>query len=368
LRKFEERVERERKKGERGRLGEWEGMLQSYRPKQENLSGRLEKYARVCVDLDRRGEGLVRAVEGIAEPVSASAPASAGGVLGRRSGTRTQTDGSSFEPTLPGTTERGDEDGEAMVEVEVESTLDRFKAIRRQEEDVWTSKSLHDRYASDRGYAEFKAMEFEGYHDDEQEDAPGPETWFATEEPAPGTATQGAADDSDDDVQIARAKISTKCPLTLQEFKVPVMSTKCKHTFEKSAIEEMIGRRLQVQCPCGGCPNVRSPLSYLPSHFYHLLTRRKFITRAQLEPNDKLLRKIRRIQQSRNRHREELDDDETARTGGNADTSILLSDDGPVAGGFRSLDVSELKRERVSQSQRRSDDEDEVTDGDTEDE
>ena len=102
----------------------------------------------------------------------------------------------------------------------------------------------------------------------------------------------------------------------------------------------------------------------------------QYLTRAQLQPNEKLLRKIRRIQQSRNRHREELDDDDAPR-GTNADTSILLSDGpegaGGGGGGFQSLEeaMRGVKREKMSQMSRRGgagDEEDEVTDEDTEDE
>jgi hypothetical protein len=264
-------VERQRKKGRE--VERWERKMEVYKPKQENLKARLEKNARVCVDLGRRGEVLVRAVEACVEPV--------GGMQGRR---RTQGQGSSFEPTLPGATEREDTplDDADGGEGPAANILGNFKARRQQDLDSWTVQSLYDRYAMDKGYADFRQQEFEGYNDDEEQDPPSPEKWFETEEPAPGTATQGAADESDDDVQIARAKISTKCPLTLQEFKDPVMSTVCKHTFEKSAIDEMIGRRAQVQCPVGGCPNVRT---LVLSHFLVLPLTRHSTSRA---PNSSL--------------------------------------------------------------------------------
>jgi hypothetical protein len=226
-------------------LGELEESLEAYKSKHENLKNRLEKKARACVDLNKRHEGLVAAVErsAAAEPLGQT----------QRPGAGRRTDGSSFEPTLPGATE--DEDGDTTMDSPVESTLEKFKTSKAQRVQQWTSKSLYNRYAEDRAYGEFKALQHEGYYGDEEE-APAPERWFETEEPAPGTATQGAADESDDDIQVARSKISTKCPLTLVEFKHPVMSTVCKHSFEKSAIEEMIGNKPRVQCPVGGCPNV----------------------------------------------------------------------------------------------------------------
>jgi hypothetical protein len=50
----------------------------------------------------------------------------------------------------------------------------------------------------------------------------------------------GAEEDRDNDIAIARERISIKCPLTLQEFKDPVTSKKYPHTFKKLAILNII--------------------------------------------------------------------------------------------------------------------------------
>jgi mRNA (guanine-N7-)-methyltransferase len=46
----------------------------------------------------------------------------------------------------------------------------------------------------------------------------------------------------DDDIAIERESISLKCPLTLVMFVDPVSSTKCVHSFERQAIEDMINQ------------------------------------------------------------------------------------------------------------------------------
>ncbi|EFE44684.1 chromosomal organization and DNA repair protein Mms21, putative [Trichophyton verrucosum HKI 0517] len=50
---------------------------------------------------------------------------------------------------------------------------------------------------------------------------------------------------SDDEVMINSEKFSITCPLTLQPFNEPVSSTKCPHSFERSAIESMLNRSRQ---------------------------------------------------------------------------------------------------------------------------
>lgn len=47
-------------------------------------------------------------------------------------------------------------------------------------------------------------------------------------------------EEDDADIEIERERISLKCPLTLITFQDPVKSTKCVHSFERQAIEEMI--------------------------------------------------------------------------------------------------------------------------------
>jgi hypothetical protein len=141
-----------------------------------------------------------------------------------------------------------------------------FLARMQREKDAYTSRSLTARYARNNEYRNFKRI----VHDAKYGDA-GPvlgheDTWFTeTGSPAPGVtdSTQRGDFEDDDDIVVDKATISTKCPITFQQFKDPFTSTKCPHTFEKNAILEMIrggphrinGERA-VGCPISGCDQV----------------------------------------------------------------------------------------------------------------
>lgn len=148
--------------------------------------------------------------------------------------------------------------------------------LQNKKDQYFTTSHL-TRYADNNAYIGFKRMVHDAYYGDDGPPLPRKETWFnESGEPAPGiTATQNR-DDSDDDIAIERATISTKCPLTLLEFQNPVTSTICPHSFEEEAIMNMIRksnsflgsgprRERTVQCPVPGCEQVRTSLlfSYL---------------------------------------------------------------------------------------------------------
>ena len=152
----------------------------------------------------------------------------------------------------------------------------------------YRKKTKSSRYATHNNYIGFKRI----IHDalNPGEDAPPvlhPDTWFpasprsqAQPSSPAGDSTRRtrqnrraaprvAADDSDDDIAIAREKTSLKCPITLLAFRDPVTSKKCPHSFEKEAIVSMItqsGARVggsrrgdgekAVKCPV--CEQVRS--------------------------------------------------------------------------------------------------------------
>ncbi|KAI8931784.1 hypothetical protein NX059_011421 [Plenodomus lindquistii] len=144
-----------------------------------------------------------------------------------------------------------------------------FTTRMQREKDAYTSLSLTTRYARNNDYRDFKRV----VHDAKFGDAGPPlgheDTWFTESgSPAPGVtdSTARGAFDSDDDIIVDKATISTRCPLTYQTFKEPWTSTKCPHTFEKTAILEMIrgsanriagqggrGQEKVVECPIQGC-------------------------------------------------------------------------------------------------------------------
>lgn len=75
---------------------------------------------------------------------------------------------------------------------------------------------------------------------------PNASTWFPDSQDtldgnADGADGQAAAEnDDDEDIAIASEKKSLKCPITLLTMVDPLSSTKCPHSFERSAILGML--------------------------------------------------------------------------------------------------------------------------------
>jgi hypothetical protein len=147
-----------------------------------------------------------------------------------------------------------------------------FTDRQQRQKDSYTSLSLTARYARNNEYRDFKRMVHDAKYGDGGPVLGHEDTWFTdTGSPAPGiTDTQRGDFEDDDDIIMDKATISTRCPLTFQQFKEPYTSTKCPHTFEKNAIVEMIrmsGHATRpggvrgvgakaVNCPVTGCDQV----------------------------------------------------------------------------------------------------------------
>ncbi|KAF2848699.1 hypothetical protein T440DRAFT_400824, partial [Plenodomus tracheiphilus IPT5] len=139
----------------------------------------------------------------------------------------------------------------------------------QREKDAYTSLTLTTRYARNNDYRDFRRVLHDAKYGDTGPTLGHEDTWFTdTGSPAPGITdpSQRGAYDSDDDIIVDKATISTRCPLTYQTLKDPYTSTKCPHTFEKKAILEMIrgsavrvtlssgrGTAKVVECPIQGC-------------------------------------------------------------------------------------------------------------------
>lgn len=210
-----------------------------------------------------------------------------------------------------------------------------FKTKLSRKKDRYQNLGPRLRYGSDNDYRAFRGAVHDARFAGTDIPLGHESTWFTNDGvaalPQPGVtpanngggddgvsgdagAGAGAAEDSDDDLQIAKETISTKCPLTLQEFKHPLTSRKCPHSFEQDAILGMIdnpsntvrvggsnqrGARdgvRAVQCPVTGCSSM--------------------LTKADLRADPVLLRKIRRIQRA---NAEDEDEDEEDETLGDAD-------------------------------------------------
>ncbi|KAH7074086.1 zinc-finger of the MIZ type in Nse subunit-domain-containing protein [Paraphoma chrysanthemicola] len=181
-----------------------------------------------------------------------------------------------------------------------------FKDRQQRQKDAYTSLSLTARYARNNEYRDFKRIVHDAKFGDDGPVLGHEDTWFTeTGSPAPGTTNTQRGDlDDDDDIIMDKATISTRCPITFQQYKEPYTSTKCPHTFEKNAILEMIrsspnmvggagpgGRGVKgVSCPVAGCSQM--------------------LTQADLRSDPILIRKIKRMQQAEAAQAEESSEDE----------------------------------------------------------
>ena len=187
-----------------------------------------------------------------------------------------------FEPTIPDATASQQQQQPPPLPP---SATETFMQNLNDSKDRYQSLSLRTRYASNNDYVGFRRTVHDArYPEEDAPPLPNPSTWFGesgapaaglTARTAGGRAGGGAGDESDDDIAIARERISTKCPVTLLEFTQPLTSRKCPHTFQRDAILAMIegsaarvggsnsnnrtGPRngtKAVQCPVTGCDEV----------------------------------------------------------------------------------------------------------------
>jgi hypothetical protein len=291
LRDREERVARRRKKWEKGhRVEEQESEergLQELQESVDQMTRRLEESMRAAIDA---GEAAQR-IDEVVNWVTDNAPGQLQNQYETQMSQRpTQSQSQSRRQRGDG---EGDEDEDDQEEqsspgptpltqnrVALTGVGEMFSERLERKKNEYTSFSHSARYAKNNAYIGFKAMVHDAKYGDDGPPMPHADTWFTEHgSPAPGvTATQGGADD-DDDIVMDRATVSTRCPLTFQQFKDPYTSKKCPHTFEKNAILEFI-RRSQtriggngrgqgeraIQCPVSGCDQVSFQMY---SHWYH---------------------------------------------------------------------------------------------------
>lgn len=203
------------------------------------------------------------------------------------------------------------------------SAIDQFRKDLDTAKTRYQSHTMAARYSENNDYKNFRRVVHDAQHHDDDVQLSNASEWFPEgERPAPGVTTRRARaeaedPDSDDDIAVSKATISTKCPLTLQEFKNPLTSTKCPHSFESEAILQMIAQsrpqQLQgprpekaVQCPVSGCS--------------------KMLTKADLQIDNVLIRKIKRIQEAA-RLEEEDDDEDDGGVPGTQGGATLIEDD-----------------------------------------
>ncbi|RYO41340.1 hypothetical protein AA0111_g994 [Alternaria arborescens] len=163
-----------------------------------------------------------------------------------------------------------------------------FAARIQREKDAYTARSHTSRYARNNDYRDFKRTVHDAKFGDDGPVLGHEDTWFTESgSPAPGITdtTQRGEFDDDDDIVVDRATVSTRCPITYQQFKEPYSSNKCPHTFEKNAILDMIRKgphrvdgQKAVECPVNGCD--------------------KMLTANDVRTDPILVRRIKRMQQA----------------------------------------------------------------------
>jgi hypothetical protein len=167
--------------------------------------------------------------------------------------------------------------------VALTGSVEMFASRIERKANEYTSLSLTARYAKHNDYRDFKRVVHDAKYGDSGPVLGHEDTWFTEAgEPALGvTQTRGGDFDDDDDIVMDKASISTKCPITFQQFKEPYTSNKCPHTFEKNAILDMIrrsksnfgrGGAKSVACPIPGCDQVSRVLRLIAQLIDALLT------------------------------------------------------------------------------------------------
>ncbi|GAB7362612.1 hypothetical protein MBLNU230_g2924t1 [Neophaeotheca triangularis] len=304
-----------------------EQSLNAMREKVNNMTRRMDLGMRKTIDGKHDLEAIQKNLLSIATDARANASTQVS--TQHRRGTQRGTAG-----------EEGDDEGEIQDFTPTDpsggtqaqpSPLDFFKKKTDDSKTLYQSYDLSRRYAANNDYRNFKRVVHDAQHPEDDVPVPHERTWFPEEAaPAPGVTTRGQAgeDDSDDDVAVSRATVSTKCPLTLQEFNQPYTSKKCPHSFEKAAILQMISQSLHkvgerqgprgqmvggterfVQCPVPGCSSE--------------------LTKDDLQTDDVLVRKIQRIQYSRKLAEEDDDEDDgdDTRRGNTQRRATILDDE-----------------------------------------
>lgn len=274
----------------------FEQQVKEMREKVEGMAGRMEKEMRALVDCSVSAKAMRDAVVAAEADAKANASTQASTQHTQTQRPRRRENNNEEEEEDDG----GEEDEEIPwnptdpAGASQRAPRDVFDTHVRNARDRHQAQSQYERYAETDAYVKWKKL----IHDaqtggDEDNPLPDPSEWFVEAgAPPPGTQRNNNADELDDDISLIRTKISIKCPLTLQEFKDPLSSTKCRHHFESHAILQLINasttRPKATQCPVSGCNCL--------------------LEKGDLHRDELLIRQVRRIQRA-NRLREERGDD-----------------------------------------------------------
>ncbi len=196
-----------------------------------------------------------------------------------------------------------DEDMPDADEVDILSPTELLKQATDEYIQKYGSRSMTNRYSKNKHYEDFKKILHETTNGDTVPLPPTSE-WF-TADGAPrlrgldAADTPAQAEESDEDLQITGGVTSLKCPLTLQTFKHPYSNHVCSHTFEKSAILEMMatatvfydnpqqrGRARgpgvkKLKCPTPGCDKMLEEKGFYDDEIKARMVKRELAKEAR---------------------------------------------------------------------------------------
>ncbi|KAL4804523.1 zinc-finger of the MIZ type in Nse subunit-domain-containing protein [Aspergillus unguis] len=349
-----------------GAGGQWEesAKVRDLEESVKAVTGRLDESMRRAIDSGVRVEGLEHVLNGLQG--EAEAAANANTQRQRRKRRRREVEEEEAE-------DEGEERGLYDASPEPEVDREELSLRRKLEKGVyenqakWEDLSLTDRYTTNNDYIGFYRIIHEAkYPGDDMPPVPHASTWFAhLEDPRASTRPSHDAASSrnqnrprstsngsdSDDLAIARERVTFKCPLTLLPFRDPVTSTKCPHSFEREAIEGMIGQS-SLTVPRGpsasgrGSRRIRAVKCPVCS---------EVLTNNDLREDPVLLRRVRRAEAASKREREEEEEAElglsSARKRNRKGEIMLGSDDDPAQHGSgpdsMQVDNVRIKEERA---------------------
>ncbi|KAK0382765.1 hypothetical protein NLU13_9861 [Sarocladium strictum] len=222
-----------------------------------------------------------------------------------------------------------------------ETPLSVYKSLVSAKQASYTALTPHERYALNNEYATFKKLWHLGLVGEDGPPLPDASRWFDSRgRPVLSAAEgeRGLESDEEDDIEVAREVVSLICPLTQSVMKEPWSNRRCKHTFEREAIQHHLRVSGEAQCPQTGCSQIFNFRDFKDDFFL----------------DQTMLRRIERANEA-DRHRDDYDDsrfyDDEEDENLISDTSGLPAakdeEDEPLPRGARS--VSRVpKRERMS--------------------
>ena len=313
----------------------------------EDMTSRLEQSVRMIID----ARAAVQGVEGALKELDANITAGRGAVAP----TQSTLGASQFRQTrrkrrMRSEDEEEEESGDETVASQIlgDGPAALFQKKVAENNSAYEGLSMRNRYdevggirdadllmtrssyAANNDYVGFRKIIHDARHpEDDAPPMPNASTWFSESQEAPDVATdsadgQAAAElDNDDEIAVASERKSLKCPITLLTMVDPLSSTKCPHSFERSAILGMLdlsevrlggsGRRgaqdgeRAMKCP--EC-NVVCRLFQRPScrlaGAHHAL---QMLTASDLQSDPVLIRRIKRLQAAEAVQEGDFDDD-----------------------------------------------------------